>query len=439
MHVPAAQSLAFALGAGSLVSFACARARIPPILPLLAAGLLLGRSGLHVVGTYELGDALYAFVTVAVGVLVFEGGLHLGSARLGRAGRAVTGLLTIGALLTLGLTTLAARSLLGFEWVSALLLGAIVMVTGPTVVQPLLRRFGLTPNLHTTLWAEAVLIDPICVLAVIAALDLCVARATGARGSVSSMGEAALVPLLTGAAIGVAVGLAGKLLLGVLTRDGRLDARQTSLLSVGVSMAAVGLGEWASPQGGLVAVTLCAIIMANAKAIGVEDMRQFKEQVSAILVGALFVLLGSQIQASSYEDLTWRDAAFVAAMILVVRPLSVFAATAGSELTTRERLFAASMAPRGLVAASTCSIAVARLSEVASGEERADPAAAASLLGDALHAQTVLMVLIFATVCQASLFDPLLARLLKVKAHAPPARPAPSQSRSPPGSGTGFA
>ncbi|GMV25539.1 MAG: hypothetical protein AMXMBFR58_15700 [Phycisphaerae bacterium] len=423
-HVASIQSLAFALGVGSLINLICTRLRIPAILPLLLAGLALGRSGIHVVGTYNLGDALEAFITVAIAVLVFEGGLHLGANELRRAPRAVLGLLSIGAVCTWVLTALSARFVLGVSWPASWLLGAILIVTGPTVVQPLIRRFRLNRSLSTVLGAEAVLVDPICVLAVVTTLDLVAAWATRPG---TGQGWLALTiagpPLMAGLLSGIGVGLGSRWLLQFLAARERLDTRQLNLFAMGTCMTSVGLGEWIAPQAGLLAATLCAIITANITVIGAKDVRQFKEQIASILVGALFILLGSRFELHRLDSVTTRDLVFVAVMILAVRPATVLVATARSELSWRERAYAAFFAPRGVVAASVVSIAASRLTalaaEAAGGESSFDPGRITMLAAEARHFEITMFLLIVVTVVQVSLLGLPLAALLRVRAAAP--------------------
>ncbi len=435
MHVPAVQSLALALGSGAVVSLVCQRLRVPPILALLCAGLVLGRSGVHVVGTFNLGASLDAFITVVICILVFEGAMRLGGGELTRARRAVAGLLTIGAATTFGLATVAAHWLVGLDWPVAALFGAILIVTGPTVVQPLLRRWHLFPRLSATLWAEAVLIDPIGVLAVVATLDVIkiVLGAPGENRDSTTVLSGIAVPALAGPVIGAVVGLVGRTVLRRLSRRGEAGAMEMSLLGIGACMLAAGGGEFAAPQGGLVAVTICGLVMGDPWSRGAKALRQFKEQVSVILVGGVFVLLGSTFEVSHLLELGIGDVIFVAVLMLVIRPVASFLGTMGSELEGRERAFVAFLAPRGVVAASVSALAVSSLSDaaeqaqnavLAAGSPASGPlAAAASALAEAAaqatHARTLLMLIIFVTVTVSTLLGMRVARALCVDLVSP--------------------
>src|SRR5690606_3894327 len=160
----AVQTLALALGVGSLVTLGCMRLRTPPILPLLIVGFLIGRAGLGLVDGANLQAGLMAVVTVAVGLLIFEGSLGLDRSVFAQAPRAVRGLLTVGVVVAWVLGAVVARYTLGLDWNFATLLGAMLVVTGPTVVQPILRRVIVKPNIRSALGAEAILIDPIGVI-----------------------------------------------------------------------------------------------------------------------------------------------------------------------------------------------------------------------------------------------------------------------------------
>lgn len=414
----AASSIALSLGVSALVVAACRRVRVPALLPLLGTGLALGSSGMGVVDAASLGDALNGFIKVAIGLLIFEGALHLNREELGRAPRAVWGLLTVGALVTWSGSALAAHLLLGMTWPIALILGAGLIVTGPTVVQPIIRVLRLSPRLQTTLGAEAVLIDPIGVMATVSTLE--VVRLwldTGLQPSLAGEGLWIFAkPLLAGAGIGAVLGLLGYGLLTLAARKGKAEPQLLNLLAIGTCMACVGVGESVTHEAGLAAVTICGVIMARARILGASELRSFKELLAVILVGTLFVLLASRIEAARLVALGWPEVLFVASLLLVVRPVAVALSTRRSRLSGRERLFAATFAPRGIVALSVAAVAAADLVPVlekAGGHVPLDEAAA--LARDASRLELVMFATIAGTVLFASTVSPLLAVLLRVR------------------------
>jgi NhaP-type Na+/H+ or K+/H+ antiporter len=366
MLADATTTLAAAFGLGAIVSAVCARIRFPAVLPLLAVGIAVGPSWLGLVDVGSIGAAFRALVSLSIGLLVFEGGLHLDRRELSRAPRAVVGLLTTGVAATWFGATALGVAILGLDLPIALVLGSMLIVTGPTVIQPILRHLRLAPNLHAVLSAEAILIDPIGVVLSVVTMELAMAyygeSSSGAWthvlfGVVKAVGGG----LLVGVAVGGFGYLAMRLLVGA--KDDRAPAGPLNVAATGICMLSIAAGEFVAPEGGLVAATITAVILANTRAIASSDVRNFKEQVATLLVGMLFVLLASQIDLSRLQGLGVEHAVFIAALLFLIRPLNVFIGAYGSKLVVRERLFIGAFAPRGIVAASVATLAVARMSD----------------------------------------------------------------------------
>lgn len=414
-----AQSIALALGISAIVSVVCRRIRIPALLPLLATGLLLGISGLKVVDGSSLGPALTGFITVAIGLLIFEGALHLNREELGRAPRAVWGLLTIGAAITWAGAAAAAHFILGISIPIALLFGAAVIVTGPTVVQPILRLVRVSPRLHAVLAAEAVLVDPIGVVVSITVLDvLRLYFLHGAELSIASQGAWIFIrPLIGGAGIGLLMGVVGRMLLSSVGHSAKVEPQLVNLTAVGVCMTCVGIGEAITPEGGLAAVTICGVIMARARILGATELRAFKELLAVMLVGTLFVLLASRFEVTKLASVTWREGVFVLALIFVVRPLAVFISTWRSRMDMRERVFAATFAPRGIVALSVIAVASDELARtLQEGTTNLDAGILQAAMADIGRLDLLMFVVIAGTVLLASVLSPVFAWVLGVRA-----------------------
>lgn len=349
---------------------------MPAVLPLLVSGVALGPSLLGLVDTSSLGGpsgALGALIALSIGLLVFEGGLHLDKRELGHAPRAVILLLTVGTVVTWLGVTAAGILLLKLQWPIALVLGAVMIVTGPTVIQPIIRNVRLGKRLHSVLAAEAILIDPIGVLISVLTLEVvAVFYASAQSGSPGAVVESAqehliralVTPVLGGLVVGVAAAAIGWFALRILARGRRARTNSSTLniAAIGVCMLAIGAGEFVAPEGGLVAATIAAIILANARVVASSEVRAFKEQVASLLVGMLFILLASQIRVERLMTLGPEHAAFVVAVLLVVRPLNATLGTIRSRLNVRERTYIALFAPRGIVAASVAALAASRLS-----------------------------------------------------------------------------
>jgi NhaP-type Na+/H+ or K+/H+ antiporter len=404
---------------GAIVSALSARVRFPAVLPLLAAGVVAGPSVLGLVDVESIGGAFRSLVALSIGLLVFEGGLHLDRKELGRAPRAVLGLLTIGALVTwLGATALG-MLILGLDLPIALVLGSLLIVTGPTVIQPILRHIRLTPNLHAALSAEAILIDPIGVVLSVVTMEVVLVYYSGAfTGAWSHMLHGIVMPVGGGLIVGVAAGGIGFLAMRLLTgaKAPRSHAGLLNVAATGICMLSIAAGEMVAPEGGLVAATIAAVILANTRAIASSDVRQFKEQVATLLVGMLFILLASQIDLARLAGVGPTHFAFVAALLLVVRPLNTLFGSMRSTLGTRERVYIGLFAPRGIVAASVATLAVARIVE---GLNAVPGGPDPSLLAQVQQLDLVVYLVIGVSVLMATTTALPLGRMLGVLAGPP--------------------
>lgn len=413
----AVQSLALAFGVGAIVTLVSDRLRQPPIMFLLLIGFGLGVDGLGLVDGDALGTSgLLAIVSVSVGLLVFEGGLGLDRDTIARAPGAVRGLLTVGVIVSWMCTALLGRYLIGLPLDLSILLGAMLVVTGPTVIQPILRRTPLSPRLHSALMTEGILIDPIGVVAAVSTLEI-VRLAIEQPGSASAVTIAGqfLVPAVTGVGLGVLSGYGASQVLRIVRGDRKADTQTVVLVGLAACMVSFGLAEAVSSEAGLVAATICGLVLANAAKPSAEEMRRFKETTAVMLVGALFILLASRVQLDRLADVGWEEIAFVAAMVLLVRPLSVLASTIRTGLNYRERLYTALIAPRGIVAISLGAIVAIEMAHTAEAVAENRPKLAAQV--EAL--ETLVILVIVVTVTLAGLTAGPLAKLLKVRAGRP--------------------
>ena len=341
--------VAVALAAGVSVQCFAKLVRIPAIVLLLAAGAALGPGGLGWVLPEALGESLFVLVDFAVAIILFEGALNLDLARLRREERVIRLLVTTGAVITLVGATLAARVWLLWPWPLATLFGALVVVTGPTVVGPLVRNLRLRPRLQTVLEAEGVFIDPIGAL--LAVLVLQVTLATDPSQAAAGMRD-----LVVRVVAGLAIGAAGGFGLTFLLRFEKLVRGLENILVLAFVTLIFHLGEHALSQSGLIAVTVAGVIVGNHENPVIDDLREFKDQLTLLLIGAIFILLAADVGTAEVEALGWQGAAVVGTLILVVRPASVWFVTRGADLAANERVFLAALAPRGIVAAAMASL-----------------------------------------------------------------------------------
>lgn len=340
------------------------RLRLPSILLLLAFGFLAGPATGLIDPDALFRDMLFPVVSISVGLILFEGGLSLRLADLRQIGRPLWSLITIGALVTWSLASWAGHAVLGLDAGPALLLGAILVVTGPTVVGPLLRHVRPTGSVAAVAHWEGIVIDPVgAVLAVLVYEALAVAPAAGTLGAARAMLPQLGLTLVVGLAIGAAFAFAA---LELLRRYWVPDFLQSPLLLMLV-VGAFAASNLAQPESGLLTVTAMGVVLANQGSVPVKHIIEFKENLRVLLIAALFILLAARVAPADFTALGWRGPLFVAFLILVVRPLSVLAGTLGTTLLPKERIFLAWLAPRGIVAASVASVFALRMGDAGAG------------------------------------------------------------------------
>lgn len=317
------------------------RTRLPSIIFLLLGGIGLGPSVLGLVQPGAYGQGLRSLVALCVAVIVFEGALLIDLPALKNASRAVLGLVSIGVIVTAGCAAVLAHALVGLAWEVSCLFGALVSVTGPTVITPILARLALSPNLRTTLEAESVMADAIGVM--LAAMIF--TFVTGARaGPTLVLGGFLLV-----AALGATLAVASYLALRALAP---LPGSLVRLWVLATALATYVCAELVTPDAGIMAVVVAGIVLGSLPLPYEESIKQFKGDLTVLSLSLVFILLAANLPLAKVFTLGWPAVAVALLLMGVVRPLAVAAATWGSELTWREKAFLAALAPRGIVAAS---------------------------------------------------------------------------------------
>ena len=345
-----ALSIGLAVAVGMIAQAVARHLKIPGIVLLLAAGVLLGPDVADVIRPHSLGTALQTLVGFAVAVILFEGGMNLNLRRLRREGRSIRRLVTWGALVTAVGAFLACTWILGWEWRRAILFGTLVIVTGPTVITPLLRRIRLNSSVATVLEAEGVLIDAIGAILAVVTLEVVLAPS----------GQSLLLGgwhLLSRFGFGLAAGLAAGALIAFLLRFERaVPAGLENVFTLSLVLAVFQVCNSLVPESGIMTVTVAGLLVGNVKTRALQDLREFKEQLTVMFIGMLFVLLAADVRIDEVRSLGWNGALTVLALMFVVRPLNVLVSTAGSDLKSREKAFLAWLAPRGIVAAAVASL-----------------------------------------------------------------------------------
>lgn len=358
-------TLAIAILLGLVAQVGAKLLRLPALVLLIGIGVVLGPSVANVVRPELLGGGLQTLVGFAVAVILFEGGLSLDLRRLRRAGSAIQRLVFIGIPITLAGATLAAYVFMGFGWRVSLMFGSLVVVTGPTVMTPLLSRLRVKSQLRTILEAEGVMADAIGVVLATTAFHIAVQPST--ETVVVSVMEIA-----TRLGFGIVAGIVvARLLVFVLGHvKGPVGYLQNVLALATVLALFHGTNAVIHESG--TAAAVAAGIAVRSQGLSLEyELREFKEQLTVLLIGMLFVLLAAEVPLSQVAALGWGGLGVVAALVLVVRPLAVFISLLGGNVSRRGKALFALVAPRGIVAAALASLLATKLdaSSVAGGED----------------------------------------------------------------------
>ena len=346
-------TIVWALGGGLVAQVLAHRLHIPAIVPLLAFGMLLGPSVLGLVQPAVLGLGLPVIVKLAVAVILFDGALNLRLGDLRRAIMEVRSLVTVGVIITWAGAILAARFIAQLSWPVAIVFGALVTVTGPTVVQPLLKRVPLPRRLRTILEGEAILIDPVGAVLAVAVVDVVLGMA-GVHPIGLFSGVWGYIGRLL---IGLGVGAAGGYALSVLLKQPRLVPKDlANLVALVGAWVVFGVAEALLNESGITAAVAMGLALQRGAIPEERRLRRFKEQLTVLGISLIFVLLAANLPLRVLQAEGWRGVLMVLTLMLVVRPLSVAISLRKSPLSVREKLFVAWISPRGIVAASVASL-----------------------------------------------------------------------------------
>ena len=366
--------LVLVMGIGVLCQWLAYLLRVPSILLLLIVGFGLGQ----VVSPDEIlgRELLFAGVTLTVGIILFEGGLSLRIRHLEGVRVSVWRLCTVTVLIAWALITITAWSI-GFDLRVSLLVGAILVVTGPTVISPILRTLRPTRRVTSLLRWEGIVVDPIG--AVLALLVF--------RGIVTGALPAVLLDLTKTLVVGFGLAAALGLPLAALMRRNAIPDFLHGVGFLAVAMTALVVANAIQPESGLLAVTVLGVYLGNQADLRLQRVSEFKEHLQILFVGTLFVILAGRVQPSDLVAAAPRAAIFVAVLVLVVRPVSIWLGLLHSPASREERTLLMFMAPRGIVAAAITSIFALEMSHAADAlQQRAN---ATGSPGGPLHDRAV--------------------------------------------------
>lgn len=401
-----ASYLALVLVVGSLCQWAAWHLRVPSILLLLIAGFGLGQL---VTPDAVLGrDVLFGTVTVAVGIILFEGSMTLRFRDVRDLGRPVLRLFTLTPLIAWALITLAAW-LLGFALELALLVGAILIVTGPTVIAPILRMLRPTRRVAALLKWEGIVVDPIgAILAVLVFQSVLLGR--GSQPLPALIGS-----LLLTIVVAVVIGLGLGWILEQLMRRHAIPDFLHGVVFLSAAIGALVVSNAIQSESGLLTVTILGIYLGNRPQLHLRHVEEFTEHLQVLLVGVLFVMLAGRIAPDEVAAIAPVGLIFVAILVFIVRPVSILLGLWGTPVTRQERTLLSFMAPRGIVAAAIASIfgleflnaaeRTAQAAAQASGDEAdALQVRADSLMELAVQAEDLVPLVFFVIVCTVAIY-----------------------------------
>ncbi len=320
--------------------------KLPAILFLLLSGIAVGPGLGWVKPDDLLGELFFPVVSLSVAIILFEGSLTLKFEEIRGLAKVVRRLVSLGMLVTWGVMSFACHVLLDFSLPLSLLFGALVVVTGPTVIIPMLRSVRPNSRIASILRWEGIVIDPIGALLAVLVYESIVSLANGG-GLIHT-----LVIFLNTLVIGGSLGCLAGYFLGLLLRHSWLPVYLHNLGTISLVLGTFALSNELQHESGLLAVTLMGIWLANMRDVNVADILSFKENLSILLISALFILLAARIELDELLMLGWPALVLLAIIQFVARPLAVLLCTYGSDLKWRERALVAWIGPRGIVAAA---------------------------------------------------------------------------------------
>jgi len=339
-----------------LASWAASRLNIPSIVLLLTTGVIVG-PGLRIVDPDALaGDLLLPVVSISVGLILFEGGLSLRFHEIKGNQPVVWLLVTAGVLITWLIGSVAAGLFLDIPQEVAVLLGAILVVSGPTVIGPILTSVRPSKSVASVLKWESIVIDPIGAMLAVVAFEFILIGAEGPGGQL--VGQVAR--FVVG---GIVVGLAVALPTGWALRLHLIPERLIPLVGITAALIAFAAADAVAAESGLLATTTLGLALANARQLRTEPIVQFSEVIQTLLVGVLFVILSARLTRDQVSVISLGVIGLVLALVVLARPLAVVISTFGSSLDRRQRIFMAGVAPRGIVAAAVASVFALELEE----------------------------------------------------------------------------
>jgi NhaP-type Na+/H+ or K+/H+ antiporter len=328
---------------------------IPSIVVLFIVGISLGPEVLGFLNPDVFGRGFETIIRLCVAIILFEAGLNLDKSEIKKHQKIILPLITYGALITMVFGAIFAMLITDLTWSLAFLFGSLVIVTGPTVIHPLLRRIKVESRLKNILETEGVIIDPIGAIIAIFVFELILEE------SHSFLFNVFLVFWRLG--IGIVIGVIGGYVIGkIVMRFSLVMEDFVDLFVLASALGIYALSEAVIPESGLMAAVASGAILGNMHIPEEEPLKKFKGKLSILVISVLFVLLAADLELRHVVSLGWGGVIVVLAVLIIVRPLQIFVTTIGSDLRFNEKAFLSYISPRGIIAASVASIFAFQLS-----------------------------------------------------------------------------
>ena len=340
--------------------------KIPAILPLILIGLFVGpvSTFLSEDGAQWIqpiwngekgffpGESLFYFVSLAIGIILFEGGLTLKRGEITKVGPVIGKLITLGSLITFVGAGVATHFVFGLSWKISFLFSALIIVTGPTVITPILRNIPLKKDISAVLKWEGILIDPIGALVAVLVFEFISIEDQDAGYTREAFMEFGKIVL-----IGFAFGISGGYALYMAIKKKLIPHYLLNVVSLSVVLLVFVQSDLFAHESGLLSVVVMGMFLGNSNLPNLKELLYFKESLSVLLISILFILLAANISLDEMLLVfNWQTALLLAVIIFILRPLGVFLSTTNSPLKTNEKLFISWVGPRGIVAAGIASL-----------------------------------------------------------------------------------
>jgi NhaP-type Na+/H+ or K+/H+ antiporter len=351
---------------GIVAQWVAWKLKIPAILPLLLIGLLVGPIAAEYLsddggkwiepiwngekGLFP-GDGLYYFVSLAISIILFEGGLTLKRSEIKNVGPVITKLITLGSAITFFGAGVMAHYIFDLGWELSFLFSGLIIVTGPTVITPILRNIPLKKDISTVLKWEGILIDPIGALVAVLVFEFI---SVGGGGAFT---KTALIEFGKILLFGTTFGFTFAHALAFSINKKLIPHYLLNVVALSAVLLVFVLSEIFAHESGLLAVVVMGMVLGNGNLANLKELLYFKESLSVLLISILFILLSANI---NIEDLfllyTWKTVVLFVVVVFIIRPIAVFASTLNSNLKLNEKLFISWVGPRGIVAAGIASL-----------------------------------------------------------------------------------